>query len=632
MGRCLKDFFLLYFMLLMFPAVLAAQTADLAMTEEFLFQPLEKVITPGRTVQSIDRAPAAMTVITSQEIRASGAISIPELLRFVPGIDVVTISSSHSEVNARGLSVLPANKMLVMIDGRSVYYDYYGGVVWESLPVVMDQIDRIEIVRSPTSALYGANAFSGVINIITKLPGQMEGAQLRIQGGERTTLYSSLTYAASRENTNYSLALGTNRINSFDNPLQPSKKMFLSNFFIERRLGPQGRLSFEAGLSDGHVNKIFIRNLSRSQATASYLKFNASYKGLSMQAFWNRTDQNENTAALPEIQEDIFSNTFDLEIQNRSNLSPGNTLIYGASYRLNSIRSAIMNHRLEQDLYAGYFQDEFRPLPELTMLAGARIDRHPLVGTHVSPRGSIIISPSKKQVFRLSVSQAFRNPSFQNSDLDYKVSYGLQILGNRELEAEKITSFELGYICYPHEKAKLKFDAFLHKFRDNIFLEEAKIIGDYLVMSFTNQNRPKKIYGGETSAEYLPFSSIKIGANYSYQRLASDYFVGGQQSPPKHKASISFQASFPSSLSLNLKSSYTGGSRWLTTGPKGSYELKENSRYFRMDARLGYLPRSSGYEIFFQAYNLFGDGKREYPLAEHIKRRMTIGFYWSFKP
>ncbi len=608
----------------------SAQQDETRITEEFFFNPLETVITAGRTEHSIDQAPAAMTIITSKEIRASGALTIPDLLRFLPGIDVVTISSSHSEVNARGLSQVPANKMLVMIDGRSVYFDYYGGVVWENLPIVMDQIDRIEIMRSPGSALYGANAFSGVINIITKVPSQMKGSELRLQYGEHSTLYTSFMHGLVRDRTSFRFAGGISKINSFDNSKDLSKRMVVGNFYLEHRFGPNTRFSIDSGFSDGFVKKIFIYNMTKSSATTSYFKLNANYGDFYIQAFWNRNDQNESTLSLVGLNEDIFSNTLDLELQNKYNFSMNNTLIYGASYRLNTIRSELMNKYCEQDLFAGYFQDEYRPIPEITLLAGARIDRHPLSGTNFSPRGSFIYSPTKKHTFRLTASKAFRNPSFQNSDLDYKAPYQLHVIGNLELEPEKITSYEFGYIFFPMERVKFKIDAFFLKFRDNIFLEEAKTIGDYLVISFSNQEHSKNLYGLETTVDFIPYSFLKISTNYSYQRLKSGYFVGAQQSPPRNKTNIKSLLSLPMGLSVSMSAGYVGPSTWIITGKQGGYELKTNKNHTRIDGKLSYLPDESGFELFLAAYNLLNSENREYPLAEQIKRLLTFGINWTY--
>jgi len=255
------------------------------LTEEVFFQPIETVITAGRTEQSIERAPATITVISSEEIRASGALTIPELLRFVPGIDVMTITASHSEANARGLNQLLSNKLLVLIDGRSVYFDFYGGVIWQGLPILLNQIDRIEIVRSPGSALYGANAFSGVINIITKTPRQLNGGHLQVHGGENGTVHTSAVQGEWKGDTGYRFALGTRKINSFCDPDIDSEDHVIGNFYLEHRFKNETKLSTEVGLGRGSIVQVVRMDDTEFEATTTYAKMNLENGSFNLQAF-----------------------------------------------------------------------------------------------------------------------------------------------------------------------------------------------------------------------------------------------------------------------------------------------------------------------------------------------------------
>ncbi len=309
------------------------------LTEEVFFQPIETVITAGRTEQSIERAPATVTVISSEEIQASGALTIPELLRFVPGIDVMTITSSHSELNARGLNQLLSNKLLVLVDGRSVYFDFFGGVIWQGLPFLLNQIDRIEIVRSPGSALYGANAFSGVINIITKTPRQLRGGHLQVQGGENGALYNSAIQGGWEGDTEYRFALGSRKINSFNDPGEASEDVVLGNFYLEHRVKNNIKLSAEAGLSRGQIIQVVRIDQTKFEATTTFAKMNMDHGSFKLQAFWNRGDQTGGAFIPPGEDVSILYNTFDIEAQHMLHLVKNNTLIYGGTYRFNTIES-----------------------------------------------------------------------------------------------------------------------------------------------------------------------------------------------------------------------------------------------------------------------------------------------------
>ena len=629
---------LIYLSSVFAPFCSKAISAETEFSEEIIFHQSGRVITAGRTEQSIIQAPATMTVITSKEIKAMGALSIPEILRYVPGLDVMSITASHSEVSIRGLSQVPSNNVLVMIDGRSVYIDYYGGVVWESLPILIDQIDRIEIMRSPGSALYGANAFSGVINILTKTPNQITDQQVYVQGGEYSSLNTGLILGGTKGNTGFRFAGGAKRINSFEQSDDQSEEMVVGNFLIEQLLPKETRLLFDAGFSNGFVHKIFLNTTNKAKATNTYARLKLSHDDYYIQAFWNRGDQKENTYSYKEytqlyaIDENIFFNTFDLEAQGMYKFWGSNTLIYGASYRLNTIRSNILDASHEQNLSAFFIQNESRIIPELSVTAGARLDRHPLVGTNISPRGNLVYSPNPKHTFRFTVGRAFRNPTYLNSYLDYKTPDMIYLSGNKDLSPEKITSYELGYVFYPNTKVRLELDIFGLKFNDCIFPDSVGIF-DFTTFSTIksyNNSGSAKIYGGEMSLELLPWPIMKISANYSNQHIINRYSIGGKQYPPKNKVNVKMNLSMPYNFTANLSATYVSKTNWCVANRLGLYEMNLIESHTRLDSRFAYSPKSDLVEIFVAVYNFLGKEKQEYPFSEPIQRRITMGAYFYF--
>ena len=166
--------------LLLAPATLAQDDPERASPDETEEAPIEEeqievVVTASKHGQKITEAPAAVTVLTSDDIQASGAVSVADVFRRVPGLDFIQISARDYNINARGFNGALSRRLLVLVDGRSVYLDLMGFTLWDTLPVSLDEIERIEVVRGPGSALYGANASSGVVNIITKAPDALEG-------------------------------------------------------------------------------------------------------------------------------------------------------------------------------------------------------------------------------------------------------------------------------------------------------------------------------------------------------------------------------------------------------------------------------------------------------------------------
>ena len=613
-----------------------SQEAEL--TEEVFFRPIETVITAGRTEQSIDRAPATITVISSEEIMASGALTLTEMLRFVPGIDVMTITSSHSELNARGLNQLLSNKMLVLVDGRSVYFDFYGGVIWQGLPILLNQIDRIEIVRSPGSALYGANAFSGVINIITKTARQLRGGRLQVQGGENGTFYTSAVQGGWEGDTEYSFALGTRKINSFVESDTSSEDVVLGNFSLVHLLGKDTKISAEAGLSRGQIVQVVRIDDTKFDATTTFAKMNLEHKKFNLQAFWNRGDQIGGAFFPPGDDVDILYNTFDVEAQHVLEIGMKNTFIYGGTYRFNTIESNIIDKNHDENLAAVYIQDEYRPIPELSLLAGARIDSHPIVGTNFSPRGSVIYSPSNHHTVRFSVGKAFRNPSFTDSYFQLSTSIEppfqggpdtLHLVGSTDLESEKITTYEIGYMYFPGYRFRLEIDLFRYNYKDYIAFEDPRFDGTKLTQSYVNLGRAES-HGFEVTSDIIPIKWLKVSTNYSFQTLDNNYTVLKKQYPPKHKANLKLFFTLPRGFSASLLTGYIGKNIWEIPTQAGVYATTTTEAHTRVDGKIGYLLEKKRLELFVSGYNLFDDKINEYPFAEKIGRRIHVGFNYSF--
>ena len=155
----------------------------------------ESVSIAVRHEQPISQAPSNVYVITDEDIRQSGAVDIPTILRRIPGMEVMQVTGADFNVSVRGDNQLNANKLLVMVDGRSIYIDAQGFVFWKLLPVTLPEIKRIEVLKGPASAVYGFNAFDGIINIITKSPEEMKGTTLQFGGGEFGTITASAIQA-----------------------------------------------------------------------------------------------------------------------------------------------------------------------------------------------------------------------------------------------------------------------------------------------------------------------------------------------------------------------------------------------------------------------------------------------------
>jgi len=618
--------------------ILACNSTSLFAYSEFaddlIDHQIGTVITASKAEQSINQAPATMTVITSKEIKDMGALSIPEILQYVPGLEVTAITSSHAEVSIRGFNQVPSNNVLVMIDGRSVYTDYFGGTVWESLPILIEQIDRIEIMRSPGSAVYGANAFCGVINILTKTPNQLSENQVFFKAGELATVNSGVIVGRTKGSTGLRLAAGAKKTNSFSMDDDPSEKVFLANLLIEKNYGQNTRLFFDSGLSHGFVHKIFLDNPNKSDESNIYSKIGITHGDYSLQAYWNRGSQDENTYTFSDFEEieNISFNTFNVEAQGRNYYLGKNSILYGIEYRLNSVKSSILDDKHLQKLSSVFFENETRITPALTYSLGARIDKHPLVGTAISPRSSLIYSVNPQNTLRVSFSKAFRNPTYLNSYLIYKSPLEIYYLGNENLSSEKISSLEAAYVFTQAKNARIEFSVFGNKMKDCIFLDPA---GVFDFDTFTTQKTffnqgSASIFGSEINGECLLGDNIKIAANYCNQHIRNRITVVSGQRPPVNKASVKVSCSWPYRLTSFFGLNYMDKMYWTVPTHYGVYEVMKTDSRVIYNCRIGYTPRKLDCDLFCSVFNLFGTKKRDYPLAEETKRRVVFGAYYYF--
>lgn len=424
-------------------------------------------------------------------------------------------------------------------------------------------------------------------------------------------------------------------MNSFGDPDEDFEENALANIYLEHRFDNDVKLSVEGGLIRGTVTQNVRLEDVKVDATTSFMKMNLDNGPFTLQAFWNRGDERSDPFFPPGDDVDILYNTFDLEAQHAVDMGLNNTFIYGANYRFNTIESNIIDKEHQQNLIAGYFQDEYRPIPEVSLLAGARVDHHPLVGVNFSPRGTVIYAPAPNNTFRVSISRAFRNPSFTDSYIEISIPpppglpIGVLAVGEPDLQSEKITTYELGYLYFPRHYFRCEIDVFAYRFGDYIAPGPVKFPSGLPVQSYVNLGSATA-YGFELTADLIPAPWLKFSANYSYQDLDNEYTVYQQQLPSKNKANFKSFLSLSSGFSASFSTSFVGKTIWEIATAQGDYHVTETSSHTRCDARLAYNPRNKNLELFCAVLNLFDSQHLEYPLGEKVRRRATAGMNFSF--
>jgi len=459
------------FLVMLAAPALAQNTADQNQTQDQDVTYQEQVVvTASKTEEQLVNAPAAVSVISTETIQNSPATNIGDLLRAVPGVNVSQVSARDVNITTRGATSTLSTSQLALVDGRSVYLDFFGMVMWDLVPTNPDEIRQIEVIRGPASAIWGANAMSGVVNVITRSPREVaatgRGTQLTIgagsfnrsvtgvdaQGGAvtRDQGAGSLFYVngshAEAVNDRWAFKLGAGYLTQDPMPRPPG---VIPNAFntpyptftnegtqqpkfdarVDRDLANNGgTVSFEGGVAgtEGLIySGIGPFNIA-SGSTLGYFMTRYQKGGRRLAFFTNLLDGNASnllafTPTGRPLPLDFDTKTFDFEANDVKALGTKNVLSYGGNFRHNTFDISIAPAPNEDSRNEGgvYLQDEIFLSNYLRWVVGGRVDKFSSIDNAVfSPRTTLMIKPAADHTFRVSFNRAFRAPSFINNHIN----------------------------------------------------------------------------------------------------------------------------------------------------------------------------------------------------------------------
>ncbi|MEO5897195.1 MAG: TonB-dependent receptor [Vicinamibacterales bacterium] len=464
------------------------------------------VVSASKNEQKLVNAPATMSVITALQIDQAPSQNFAELLRAIPGVNITQISARDINVTSRGSTGTLATGQLALLDGRSLYQDFFGFVMWDFLPVNLNEVKQIEVIRGPASAVWGANALNGVVNVITKSPREMLGTSAvlgfgsfdRANGQDSGSVwYVSGTHAAAvNDRWAYKLSAGGSSQDALSRPTDVIPCTFSSvcsgrrasypGFVNQGSTQPKfdarmdydavdgGRLSFSGGVAgtDGMMHTGIGPFDIDSGTFMAYGKANYSKGGFRAAAFTNmlRGDAKNLLSVDPltgrPITFDFTSNTYDLEVSNVQAFAGRHVLSYGGNLRFNFSDLSIAPTSDDRTEFGAFAQDEIFLSKMFRWVVGARLDRFDYIDNFVaSPRTTLLIKPEENQTFRISYNRAYRSPSVINNHLNLIIAqpislaalggpsvYALpvNITGNADLKEQSLDAFELGYSAVIH--------------------------------------------------------------------------------------------------------------------------------------------------------------------------------------
>jgi iron complex outermembrane receptor protein len=433
-----------------------------------------EVTSVTRGDSTVGRSPAAITVISQDDIRRSGATSIPEALRMAPGLEVAQIDNSTWGISARGFNSSTANKLLVLMDGRSVYTPLYSGVFWDVQDTLLQDVERIEVIRGPTGALWGANAVNGVINIITKDAKDTQGVLFSLGGGTELRNYEALRYGWQLGDDAFARVYVKHFERDetvFENGAKgvDDWSMTQSGFRIDWRPSLYNHGTIQGDIYQGDRNNpgsgdTYVAGGNLLGRWTHQLVGGGDVK---LQMYVERTERD-----IPSVfKED--RNTFDFDFQHRIPLNKVHELTWGLGYRVtsdnvnNSAFVQFIPDSRTQQLISAFIQDEIQLVPDkLRLTIGSKFEENDYTGFEVQPNARLLWTIDKRQTAWAAVSRAVRTPSRIDEDLAI-VTPTVSAFGSRNFESEEVIAYELGYRVQPVDWLALDVSTFYNNY-DNL--------------------------------------------------------------------------------------------------------------------------------------------------------------------
>jgi iron complex outermembrane receptor protein len=647
--------------------IAAATTEDLTRLSLEQLMDLE-VTSVAKKPQKFSEAAAAIYVITQEDIRRSGATTIPELLRMAPGVDVAQVNSSVWAVSARGMNGRFANKLLVLIDGRSVYTPIFGGVTWDIQSVPLGDIDRIEVIRGPGGALWGANAVNGVINIITKNASETQGVLASATAGSIDQPSVAIRYGGRLSASSYLRVYGQgfqrrgfriptdNRIRDgwdggmagfrFDSTPSAADVVMLQGELYEQEADSSNRQVSLAPPLTSWANMAV-----RSTGGHALLRWSRSLgqgADATLQLYYDRVDRTRKAAF------DDSTETYDLDFQHRFRLAPGQEVVWGVGYRRVNIsfRTApplsLGAPVPPTDLYSAFVQDEIALRKDLRLTVGSKFEHNTYTGFEYQPSIRLVWEPGDDQTVWAAVSRAVRVPTPDEREFVITAAAVpgplpgvITIFNNPDFVSEDVVAYEAGYR-----------KSFTHR----VNLDVAAYVNHYSKLAAWNAQTPfpaftpppphlviplrvenlmhGDTYGVEVAANWQVTPNWRLTSSYTWSRArmrlgspsADPTFLAQTEGgSPEHQFQLRSQLDLPHNLELDGALYYVGALPALKV-----------DAYTRVDVRLGWRPsRDKDLEISLVGQNLLDRRHQEFageidvlpaliPRSIHVQA--TVGF------
>jgi iron complex outermembrane receptor protein len=620
-----------------------------------------RVTSPSRKEQALTDVPAAVYVIRQEDLKRSGATNIADALRAVPGLQVANPRANSWAVSSRGFNSTSANKLLVMVDGRSVYSPLHSGVFWDVQDTFLEDIERIEVIRGPGGTLWGANAINGVINIITKRAEDTQGGVVTGGAGTEERAFGGARYGFKAAEDVYvrTYAKYFSRDEAVDG-VDPDHAAFdelwaaRTGFRSDWKAGDHDRLTFMGDFYEGQ-SQTTATTASLTAPFSNTSNERANLRGADLVVRWEHKIDPSSDFALQTYYDyssrlqSLFGyvlHTLDLDFQHRFHLFDSHEINWGLGYRAywsdvhESFTIQSNPKRDTNELVSAFLQDEF-PLvrDHLRLVFGSKFEYNTFSRFEVQPSARLAWNPAEGQMAWASASRAVRTPSSLDQDLRINAAVIpgapptlLSIFGEPGFKSEELLAYEAGYRVHPVDRLSFDLAVFYNRYNHLRSLETGAVFSESnpppvhnVSPFFLENNLRAQTYGAELAVNVQLASWWLAQANYTYlrmdinpmQRSTDTTSAAAERQNPRNQVWIRSAMDLPGNLSLDIVGRYVDR---LPAFPVDSY--------VEMDVRLAWQDSTRHVEAAVVGQNLLHDSHAEFN-AKAQRSEIERGVYAS---
>ncbi len=588
----------------------------------------------SKTPEPLSSAPASIYVITHEAIVRSGAQSIPEMLRLAPNLEVFQTSASQYVISARGLSGDASyesfsNKLLVMIDGRSVYSPLYSGVYWDSLDVLPEDVDRIEVISGPGAALWGANAVNGVINIITRKAADTQGLYAGAdQGVQQRAL--GLRYGGQAGDLSYRLyahALGYDDTDLGDGRKDADTWSRVQGGF---RADWAASATDSATLQGDTYRSVEespgspISVLQGANVLARWTHATDGLGDMQAQAYYDQSYRGTEDGG-----GDFGVNTLDLDVQDSVALNGANALVFGGGVRANHYwingptELQFAPSRGDLDLGDMFGQDTLSLPLALKLVLGLKVENDPYSGVSALPDARLSWSPGDDLLVWAAISRAIRSPTPFDETLVEKAGGATLLTGDPDFKPEKVTAYEIGVRAQPTARLSFSITGFYNSYLD--LRDVAFAPSGVYPLSWGNGMRGDA-FGLESWGDLRVTDWWRLSASVTTLTQQFHFAPGARalMDPDQDGDDPPHQAQLKSSMNLGSRVSFDAQLRYVDAMPDPA-----NPAYVELNSRVAW-DVTDHLQLGVAGFNLLHDRHQEYPGAEPIARDVVAELRWRY--